>query len=289
MKKRRMLTSALFSLVLCTRLFAAGDAERTAESEVGQGRAFSIGPPAEITACLGDTIIVPILLSQPDFPIAAFLLSMVYPQDLLDYLSVDVSGTLMETWTMIGANENEPGIVRVAGITMEATVTGGVFFNAVFRVEAGIPGQGSICLSDFTDDLAGAQTSCGTVTTKDCSPTAVEEDCSHHSALPETYGLMQNYPNPFNPLTTISYTLPAEGRKYKVEGGDALNFELYTLNVTLRIFNVLGQEVAILVDEVQEPGYYTVVWNASDMPSGIYFYRLTAGEFSAVRQMLMMK
>jgi hypothetical protein len=57
----------------------------------------------------------------------------------------------------------------------------------------------------------------------------------------------------------------------------------------LRVFNVLGQEVATLVDEMKEPGYYTATWDASDMASGIYFYQLQAGDFSATRKMVLTK
>jgi hypothetical protein len=76
--------------------------------------------------------------------------------------------------------------------------------------------------------------------------------------LPTSYCLHQNYPNPFNPSTTISYTLPK------------------TSVVALRIFNTLGQEVAALVNERKEAGFHEVTWNASSIPSGVYFYRLQA-------------
>ena len=85
--------------------------------------------------------------------------------------------------------------------------------------------------------------------------------------IPEQFGLEQNYPNPFNPSTTISYQLP------KVS------------SVSLSVFNTLGQQVATLVDEKKEPGYYTVRWNAT-VPSGIYFYRLHAGEFVETKKMI---
>ena len=107
--------------------------------------------------------------------------------------------------------------------------------------------------------------------------------------IPMEFGLSQNCPNPFNPTTTISYTLPVESERLKVKGKSSFNLEPSTLNITLKIYNILGQEVATLVDGVQEPGYYTVRWNALDMASGVYFYRLTAGEFSETRRMVLMK
>jgi hypothetical protein len=88
--------------------------------------------------------------------------------------------------------------------------------------------------------------------------TGVEKN-SH--VLPDEYSLHQNYPNPFNPGTTIGYSLPK------------------TANVSLRVFNALGQEVASLVNEQKSAGTYQLQWNAN-VPSGIYFYRLQAGDAS---------
>jgi photosystem II stability/assembly factor-like uncharacterized protein len=91
------------------------------------------------------------------------------------------------------------------------------------------------------------------------------------------FKLMQNYPNPFNPTTTISYSLPAPSgtKTYK--------------NVTLRIFNSLGERVATLVNKEQSAGGYTVRFDAKDLPSGIYFYELRADGFRDVKKMLLMK
>ena len=81
----------------------------------------------------------------------------------------------------------------------------------------------------------------------------------------------QNYPNPFNPSTTIRYVLPQAS------------------HVTLTVFNILGQEIATLVDEFQTPGLKSVVWNARGVSSGVYFYRLTAGVASATRRLLLLR
>jgi hypothetical protein len=89
--------------------------------------------------------------------------------------------------------------------------------------------------------------------------------------LPRTYQLNQNYPNPFNPSTVIRYDLPA----------------LSTMS--LKIYNLLGREVAVLVDGTKPAGTYKSVWNANNMPSGVYFYRLTANGFVQTRKMLLQK
>ena len=80
-------------------------------------------------------------------------------------------------------------------------------------------------------------------------------------APPSTYELFQNYPNPFNPTTTIEYQLP----------GTATRF-----NVSIKIYDAIGREVANLVNEMQEPGYYQKIFNASRYASGMYIYRLVA-------------
>ncbi len=86
---------------------------------------------------------------------------------------------------------------------------------------------------------------------------------------PEAYVLEQNYPNPFNPTTAISYQLTANSF------------------VALRVYDVIGKEVATLVDEEQNAGSYTVSFNASNLPSGVYFYRLTTEGFTRTRKMLL--
>ncbi|MCC7158342.1 MAG: S8 family serine peptidase [Ignavibacteria bacterium] len=89
--------------------------------------------------------------------------------------------------------------------------------------------------------------------------------------IPNYFSLSQNYPNPFNPSTTIKFSLPKA--------------EL----VTLKVYDVLGKEVAVLVNEMKEPGFYNVDFNGSNMASGIYFYRIEAGEFSAVKKLMLIK
>jgi hypothetical protein len=89
--------------------------------------------------------------------------------------------------------------------------------------------------------------------------------------MPTEFNLAQNYPNPFNPMTSIDYALP-EAAKVKVE-----------------VYNVLGQVVDVLVDGNQEAGFHKVVWDASNMASGVYFYRITANSFTSTKRMVLMK
>jgi hypothetical protein len=92
------------------------------------------------------------------------------------------------------------------------------------------------------------------------------------SQLPSSFALYQNYPNPFNPTTSIRYEINS------------------TQLVTLTVYNVLGKEVATLVNREQHPGIYSVTFDASGLSSGVYFYVLKAGsEFTQTRKMILIK
>ncbi len=97
--------------------------------------------------------------------------------------------------------------------------------------------------------------------------------------IKEGFRLSQNYPNPFNPTTTIEYSIPNVGAK---------NYSPQQ-NVQLKIYDVLGREIATLVNEKQTPRNYSVKFDASGLPSGIYFYTLHAGNFVATKKMILMK
>jgi endo-1,4-beta-xylanase len=101
--------------------------------------------------------------------------------------------------------------------------------------------------------------------------------------IPKEFDLSQNFPNPFNPTTTIRFSIPALEMKYLSSNVSSLQ------HVTLNVFNVLGQNVATLVNEEKAPGNYEVEFNANGMPSGIYFYRLTAGEVVSTKKLILMK
>jgi hypothetical protein len=93
-------------------------------------------------------------------------------------------------------------------------------------------------------------------------------------APPNTYELLQNYPNPFNPTTTIEYQLPGTGLRF---------------NVSLKIYDAIGREVANLVNEQQEPGYYQKTFDASRYASGMYIYRLIAKDDQDKRHLFQKK
>lgn len=104
--------------------------------------------------------------------------------------------------------------------------------------------------------------------------TAVDET----ESIPTDFALSQNYPNPFNPSTTIKYTIPS-----------VISTKGRNLNVQLKVYDVLGNEVATLVNEVKPAGSYVVDFNASQLSSGIYFYNLQAGSFIQTKKMTLIK
>lgn len=91
------------------------------------------------------------------------------------------------------------------------------------------------------------------------------------SQIPDDFEMAQNYPNPFNAQTEIQYSLPRDS------------------HVKIVIYNMLGQITENLVDEEQSAGVHDVIWDASHVPTGVYFYRIVASEFTQTRKMLLMK
>ena len=89
--------------------------------------------------------------------------------------------------------------------------------------------------------------------------------------VPTELWLSQNFPNPFNPSTKIKYSVPQSS------------------DVVIKVFDILGNEIEILVNEEKPAGTYEIVWNAANLPSGIYFYQLKAGEYTAVKKMILLK
>ncbi len=110
----------------------------------------------------------------------------------------------------------------------------------------------------------------------------------NNELIPEKFELYQNYPNPFNPVTTIKYGIPsviASEPDLSGERGNLLNDVIVTLNV----YNILGEKIATLVNEKQSSGTYAVKFDASNLPSGVYFYTLRVGNFIATKKMILLK
>ncbi|MCE1165859.1 MAG: T9SS type A sorting domain-containing protein, partial [Bacteroidetes bacterium] len=94
---------------------------------------------------------------------------------------------------------------------------------------------------------------------------------TNNTGAPDAFSLYQNYPNPFNPSTKISFDIP----------GDAY--------VSLKVFDILGREAASLIDGKMSRGYHEVSFDASGLAGGVYFYKLSAGNYSGVKRMVLSK
>ncbi|MGH7601620.1 MAG: T9SS type A sorting domain-containing protein, partial [bacterium] len=94
---------------------------------------------------------------------------------------------------------------------------------------------------------------------------------AENESLPLAFSLSQNYPNPFNPATTITFTLPKN------------------THVNLKVYNLLGREVAALINHKMPAGTHQVIWDAQNAPSGVYFYKMTAGTFSKISKMTLLR
>jgi photosystem II stability/assembly factor-like uncharacterized protein len=148
------------------------------------------------------------------------------------------------------------------GNSVQATVFNDAIVDSTIKVLPTVGGSQKVYLKSYVDGRAYLSAPIQTDVTVD-----VEDE----STMPQKYALSQNYPNPFNPTTTISYSIPERS------------------SVELKIYNSIGEEIAALVNTVKEPGKYTVKWNASGLASGIYFYKITAGEFAESKKMVLLR
>ena len=94
---------------------------------------------------------------------------------------------------------------------------------------------------------------------------------SKNNLIPDKFELLQNYPNPFNPVTNIKFGIPKD------------------VQVSLKIYDILGREVKTLINEYKQAGYYIISFDASSLSSGIYFYRIKASNYTDTKKMMVVK
>jgi photosystem II stability/assembly factor-like uncharacterized protein len=180
----------------------------------------------------------------------------------------DISGG-MGFYSVYFINANTGWVVgdfSVLGSNALSTTNGGSSWSPS-NVSAG----GRITKIQFVNNTTGwmvGQHNSVYYTTNNGGLTSVTKN---NNQLPNKYELYQNYPNPFNPETNIKFQTS--------ESGD----------VRITIFDILGRKVSILVNERLSPGTYNAVWDASDFPSGIYYYRLESNDYYETRKMILLK
>ena len=213
-----------------------------------------------------DTVVIEVIDNAPqiaDIPDTTFTAGDTLLLSLDDFVSDCDDRTSQLQWKVSG-NVNiriDMSFDRVASLFTSTAWTGSE--SVIFTV---------------TDPDENTASDTSVITVK--PSTSVSEDVAQ-CGVPLGFTVLQNYPNPFNPTTSIRYTL--SGGEGRTEDGGRTT----PVHVCLRIYNVLGQEVATLVDTEQEPGYYTVTWDASGMASGVYFCTLLTGSLQRVEKLVL--
>jgi hypothetical protein len=140
--------------------------------------------------------------------------------------------------------------------------------NVTINNPAGVTSSQALTITDTLFLVSGTLSGPYTAGTTVKVSTDVQDQST---GIPRAYSLQQNYPNPFNPSTSINYQLPANSF------------------VSLKVLDMLGREVATLVNEVKNAGTYSTTWNAAGFGSGIYFCTMQAGSFSDTRKLILVK
>jgi len=206
----------------------------------------------------GKRIEVPIRVENPR-DLKAFGMKVTYPRELLTFQEVN-NGSGTEEWVVVDGYETSPGTITLAGFHTEPIQSESptVIATLVFDVQDGAgPASGELAVVDLMEDVSQA--------------VAMNGHISVDADIPSLYVLKQNAPNPFNPDTEIQFALP----------------EAAKVNVT--VYNTVGQVVEVLVNSKMEAGYHAVRWSGENVASGIYFYRMEAGNFVCTRAMILMK
>ncbi|MFZ5432909.1 MAG: T9SS type A sorting domain-containing protein [Calditrichota bacterium] len=190
-------------------------------------------------------------------------IDQILPVELASFDATAGDGFVRLNWATVSETDNDYFTIKRDGVNIARinslgnTASG----HEYSYTDEGVTNGVSYSYSLIAVDVNGAQE---VLASAEATPTA-------GANLANEYALNQNYPNPFNPSTTISFSLKEAG------------------NVVVKVFNITGEEVAMLVNESRSAGSYSVAFDATNLPSGLYFYRMEAGDFSATHKMVLMK
>jgi subtilisin family serine protease len=207
----------------------------------------------------------PLDLSSSDYAVITYAArNMLRPAKDLGYL--ELSADNGETWTDVAKFSSLKPQWKEYFIPI-GEFTGVGFDNVLLRIRL------KTKTGDITEKFTGMEID-NIFVREDIVQSVSEENSA--SALPVDFSLAQNFPNPFNPTTTIEYNVPQNS------------------HVNIEIYNMLGQRIRTLIDQNKSAGNYSIVWNAKDdsgvnVASGMYFYRMDAGDFSALRKLVLLK
>jgi hypothetical protein len=186
----------------------------------------------------------------------------VVPVELTSFSASVVDGAVMLEWTTATETNN-------SGFSIEKSAD-----NQYFTEVAFVEGKGTtteITNYSYVDSDKSSTTAFYRLKQIDFDGSYSYSNTVEVKVLPTVFELEQNFPNPFNPTTNIKFSMPE------------------AQNVTLKIFNMLGQEIKTLVNEFRNAGVYEVSFDANNLPTGTYFYSITAGDFTSTKKMLLIK
>jgi len=212
---------------------------------------------------------VPVFLTN-DQALSGFEYTVTYDTELLTVEDVDNKGLTTEGYDFFVSDiDDQAGKVRVGNIPSfrferDLPVGSRQVANIVFKLDVGRLSQDVLLGLENVDLLDAGVHSLSAEWVSGVVKAGVPD-------LPKEFALAQNYPNPFNSTTLIKYVLPVD------------------CQVRLDVYNVVGQRVATLVDGQQKAGYRSATWNAKDLASGVYFYRIKAADFTSIRKMVLIK
>lgn len=264
------LKSLMFLIVLTILLFFGG------------GKAHSSNIQVTIPDTSGensDTVAIPIFVSEvPDDTVRSFQMTLTFKSSVLTADSAYTEGTMAEGWGAPTYNVNIPGQIGIAMAGVYPLIGSGgngILIYVVFIVN-GSDGDSTIVHFDnmmFNEGEPEAETKDGLF--KVGHGTGVKDE-NESPGRPTEMTLFQNYPNPFNPETEIEYVLPKDAE------------------VRLIVYNLLGQKIKTLIEGFESAGLKTVSWDGTNdwgipVGSGVYFYRITAGESTQLKKMLLLR
>lgn len=190
-------------------------------------------------------------------------------------ITVGCNGSCISKIIYTWSNFHCDGITLVSGSITSSRSGGWAITNNSFTIQTSVS-QGTMTING-TFTTTGSSVSgtfsyniFGTICSGNWGPVATSVEHAGNE-IPDSYELYQNYPNPLNPETKIKYQLPE--RTF----------------VTLKVYDILGLEITVLVNRELNAGYYDVIFNGSQLASGIYFYRLSTGNYSSTKKMLYLK
>lgn len=225
-----------------------------------------------VSGAVGDVVEFPVSVTDLSAAgIVAYELEFEYDSTVVTFSNtVNTTGTISANGSVVVNNETM-GTVKVAGAFADSLGAGTslVKLNAILvKVAEGSPV--TVKKAEFfnkSGESFSYVATAGAVTVTSGTGTSIENP----DVIPSQVELKQNYPNPFNPSTQITFAIPQAG------------------NVTLEVFNVVGQKVATLVNAPMSAGYHTVAFDATNLSSGMLIYRITAGNEVQVKQMMLIK